>query len=190
LGNVEVEARLDAILKEFGGLLRRAIAARCPKNMGLQIDDIVQEACLRLWRVLSSGREIHDFPSYLHRVAATVTIDAVRRVKGRHEEQMSWEVAHNGEIDEGPAQAEPIDASVAPEVVLERKRLMSLVNDTLARLPANRRRAVGLYLQGWNSQDIAELMGWSEAKARNLVYRGLGDLRGRLRDQGFEYEIE
>ena len=28
--------------------------------------------------------------------------------------------------------------------------------------------------------EIAEIMGWTEAKARNLVYRGLGDLRARL----------
>ena len=29
-------------------------------------------------------------------------------------------------------------------------------------------------------EDIAELMGWSEAKTRNLVYRGLDDLRREL----------
>jgi hypothetical protein len=30
-------------------------------------------------------------------------------------------------------------------------------------------------------------MGWSEPKARNLVYRGLKDLRGELRSAGIEY---
>jgi DNA-directed RNA polymerase specialized sigma24 family protein len=37
------------------------------------------------------------------------------------------------------------------------------------------------------SDEIADLMGWSRPKARNLVYRGLKDLRGKLRRAGIEY---
>ena len=38
------------------------------------------------------------------------------------------------------------------------------------------------------TDEIADLMGWSEPKARNLVYRGLKDLRKALRDAGIEYK--
>ena len=41
-----------------------------------------------------------------------------------------------------------------------------------------------------SSQEIADLLGWSEAKARNLVYRGLSELRKYLREEGIEYEAE
>jgi DNA-directed RNA polymerase specialized sigma24 family protein len=57
----------------------------------------------------------------------------------------------------------------------------------MARLPENRRLAVGLHLRGMTTDEIADLMEWSEPKARNLVYRGLKDLRGELRDMGVEY---
>jgi DNA-directed RNA polymerase specialized sigma24 family protein len=57
-------------------------------------------------------------------------------------------------------------------------------------LSDNRRRAVGLYLEGMASQEIATLLGWSEPKARNLLYRGLSDLRAQLRAEGIEYEID
>jgi RNA polymerase sigma-70 factor (ECF subfamily) len=45
-------------------------------------------------------------------------------------------------------------------------------------------------LQGLNTAEIGELMGWSEAKARNLVYRGLDDVRSQLRAHGLDYENE
>jgi DNA-directed RNA polymerase specialized sigma24 family protein len=38
------------------------------------------------------------------------------------------------------------------------------------------------------SEEIGELMGWSEPKARNLAYRGLKDLRHELRAEGIEYD--
>jgi len=47
-----------------------------------------------------------------------------------------------------------------------------------------------MYLQGMTSQDVADLMGWSEPKSRNLVYRGLKELRKSLREEGIDYEIE
>ena len=39
-------------------------------------------------------------------------------------------------------------------------------------------------------QEIADLLGWSEAKTRNLLYRGLGDLRARLTEQGIGWEAD
>ena len=36
--------------------------------------------------------------------------------------------------------------------------------------------------------EIAQLMGWSEAKTRNLIYRGLADLRERLASEGVGWD--
>jgi DNA-directed RNA polymerase specialized sigma24 family protein len=44
----------------------------------------------------------------------------------------------------------------------------------------SRRAVMRMYLNGYDREEIAELLGWSEAKTRNLLYRGLGDLRQRL----------
>lgn len=185
-----IEARFNSILEDYGKLLRHAIETHCPRDMGLNSDDLMQEACLRLWRALSSEKEIQNVPSYLYRIAATVTIDAVRRVKARREEQMHFASEQNGALEERPESVQPVDARASPEVSAGHQQLMEIVKETLAGLLENRRRAVGLHLQGWNILEIAELMGWSEAKTRNLMYRGLDELRRQLRDQGFEYEVE
>ena len=51
----------------------------------------------------------------------------------------------------------------------------------LAHLPRNRRLAVQLHLEGYSRDEIATLTGWTEPKVRNLIYRGLDELRGHLR---------
>lgn len=64
------------------------------------------------------------------------------------------------------------------------ERILTAV-DTLA--PA-RRVAVRMYLSGYEREEIAELLGWSEAKTRNLIYRGLADLRRCLTERGITLE--
>lgn len=182
----EAEARFEAVVGEYGKFLRGVIAQTCPKNLGIQINDIEQEACLRLWRALQSERELTDAASYIYRVAVTTTIDAVRRVIARHEEQLRLEVE---EGSEGKTSSIPGDPDESPERVAERHEMIQKIEAALTRLPENRRLAVEFYLQGMTSQEIADLMDWSESKARNLAYRGLNDLRQHLRQEGIEYQV-
>jgi RNA polymerase sigma-70 factor (ECF subfamily) len=186
LQDLKTAAQFDSILERYGQFLRNAIASHCRGTAGLNVDDIMQEACLRLWRAVSGEKDIAHLPSYLYRIAATVTIDAVRRVQARREVQIPLPLEQNG----GPEGADFADTLASPEMPVEYQRLVGLVKEILGRLPAERRRAVGLHLQGWTTPEIARLAGWSESKAKNLVYRGLDDLRRQLRLQGIDYEIE
>lgn len=175
---VDVERRLDWLIEQYGAFLRSTIARFCPRDLGLQLDEIEQEARIRLWRALQREREIDDPPSYLYRIAASATIDAVRRVRARRE------------ISVAPAEDEDTESTTlvaptpSPDRVAARAELRTKVETALAPLATNRRRAVGLYLQGFTSTEIADLLGWCEAKARNLLYRGLRDLRRGLRSLG------
>jgi RNA polymerase sigma factor (sigma-70 family) len=174
------ETRFDALVEEYGKFLRSVIAQTCPRNLGIQINDIEQESHLRLWRALQSERELTGAASYIYRIAVTTTIDAVRRVMARHEEQEDESEDETGRLAVG--------SDRWPDRVAQRSLLMQKVEGALMRLPENRRIAVEFYLQGMTSQEIADLCDWNEPKARNLIYRGLKDLRKRLRDEGVEYE--
>jgi RNA polymerase sigma factor (sigma-70 family) len=185
--DVETEIRFNSILTEYGQLLRKAIEARLPRYLGLDFDDVMQEVRLKLWHTLRHGREIRYLPAYLHKIAATVTIDAVRRIKARREEPICVSSGHACEPDEI---MQTTDDKASPEFLAGQQHLAGMIMATLGRLPADRRTAVGLYLQGWNTVQIAELTGWTEARARNLVYRGLDHLRRQLRTAGYEYEVE
>jgi RNA polymerase sigma factor (sigma-70 family) len=181
----EDETRFNTIIEEYGRFLRQTIVHLCPKDLGIQFNDIEQDARLRLWRALQSEREIHDLASYLYRIAVTATLDAVRRVRTKREEQLL--LAEEDDEDAGEPHRLLAGPMHAPDLLAERRQIVSRVKATLARLPENRRRAVGLHLEGMTTQEIADLLGWSEPKARNLVYRGLQDLREKLRAEGVEW---
>ena len=178
------EERWLSLIDQYGRFLRGVIARLCPRNLGVQFDDIEQEARLRLWKALQSERKIEDAASYLYRIAATATIDAVRRVQARREETLDREGDDEGDLP-------PIHLS-APESSLElstaRKLLMQRVAKVLERWPPERRLLLNLHLLGFTTQEIAQQLDWTEPKARNLVYRTLHGLRESLRAAGVDYE--
>lgn len=185
---VETEERFNLVVEEFGMLLRRAIVRFCPRDKGLQFDDIEQEARMRLWRALQDEREVTNYASYLYRIAATATIDALRRIQARHEEQLDMLIEQR--TDDGEIMLAPAPVRDSPERLAESREAVDKVMSAVAKLPDAQRRAVGMYLQGMTSQDVADLMDWSEPKSRNLIYRGLKELRKSLREEGIDYEIE
>lgn len=185
----ETESKFNSIVEEYGRFLRQTIQRVCPRDLGLQLDELEQEARLRIWKTLESEREIRDLTSYLYRIAVSATLDAVRKVKRKREEQLVTEAQ-----DDSPQTARPhqlqVDAAFAPDIEASRKQILQRVKEAMARLPDNRRQAVGLHLQGMTTLEIADLLNWTEPKARNLVYRGLNDLRQALKESGIDYEID
>ena len=177
------EARLQELLAQYGAFLRRTIVRMCPRAMGLSYDDIEQEARVRLWTALKNETEITYPGSYIYRVAVSATLRAIRRVQARREEQL-----HQRDDDRDGGPGEELQATEAsPEEVAARRESVRKVETALGRLAENRRIAVGLHLQGLTVPEIARLLQWSEAKVRNLVHRGMKDLRRELRAEGIEY---
>ena len=181
-GFESADSRLESLLSEYGGILRRAIASLVPGRLGIQVDDVEQEARIRVWRALEGEKEIRDPASYLYRVAVSATIDAVRRVRARREEQR-FESNAPGEAEAGPA-----DSAPSPEQRAQAREITTAIQRASSKLGRDRRNAVLLLLQGLNSGEIARLLGWGESRARNLAYRGLADLRRELAAEGVALE--
>jgi RNA polymerase sigma factor (sigma-70 family) len=178
------DARFLRLLERYGDFLRRTIVRLCPRTAGLSVDDIEQDARVQLWRALRSEREITYPGSYIYKVAVSATIRAIRRAKSRGEEPLPEE--HEA-ADPEVFRALHTDPGSSPESLAHRGEQRQSVRAALARLSKNRRVAVGLHLQGMTTVEIGDLLGWSEAKARNLVHRGLKDLRRQLGAEKSEY---
>lgn len=174
-GEPGAQARWRALIEEHGALLRRTIVRICPKNLGIQFDDIEQDARLRLWRAIRDETILTRPASYIYRTAVTATLDAVRGAKARREETLPETLA---------SRSEPVTDIVA------RRTQMEQVQHALGKLRENRRQAVLLHLRGLTLPEVARLTGWSEFKARNLIYRGLKQLRKLLREEGIELEAD
>jgi len=175
------EHHLRRVLHEYGRVLKDAVARVCRGPLGLQRDEIEQEARIRLWRALRRETTISDVRLYLHRIVATAAIDAMRQVRSRRETPLEVFDAEGDDRAWTSAGIATSASGMSPERIASARELADVAQRVLAGLPVNRRRAVRLYLQGFTTQEIARMVGWSEAKARNLVYRGLGELREKLR---------
>jgi len=176
--------RLDELLQRYGAFLRRVIVRVCPPELRLSCDDIEQEARISLWKVLNSEREIAFPASYIYKVAMSATRRAIRRAKARREEPLQEE----GVAEGGPVHILQAPTHDSPDNVAERREWIRKIEVAVAQLPENRRLVVELHLQDLTTREMGELLGWSEPKARNLLYRGLKDLRTSLRPLGIEYQ--
>ena len=67
---------------------------------------------------------------------------------------------------------------------MEQRAQLLAVLEQLQRVDPEKAEAVGLYLQGFTTQEIGDLLGWTEAKARNTVYRSLDALRAGAQEPG------
>lgn len=180
-----VDARWQSLVEQYAGLLRATISRVCPRQLGLQVEDIEQEARLKLWRALKSERTIESPASYVFKTAARATIDAIRRARARREEQLGPPPETGGSHG-----WEVVDPQASPERQAERALVLEKVRECLGRLKAERRRALALHLQGFTTEEIGRLLGWTEPRARNLVYRGLKQLRDALRGAGIDYALD
>jgi DNA-directed RNA polymerase specialized sigma24 family protein len=126
----------------------------------------------------------------------------VRRIGGRHGLSASdvdvlfqevrvrlWKALATGErigedLDDARESSWMESPAPSPLAQAEASETAAMVADAVDELIESRRPVVKMYLTGYNTREIADLMGWTEAKARNLLYRGMADLRERLRDRG------
>ncbi len=171
----QAAAELDRLLAEFGPRLHAIIASRCPRNAGLDPDEVEQEVRIRLWRSLQSQTSIAHPASYLYRIAMSVIVDQLRKRRARPD--------LDGESLDEEAGAALGARAVAPSSGDE--ELANAVRVAIAALHERRRRPVQLHLQGFGFAEVARLLGLSDATARNLIYRGMDDLRELLRQAGW-----
>jgi len=175
-----LSSELEAAVERFAALVRRVGLRH--RLSEADLDDVLQEVRIRLWRAQSQPSSERPGPvsaSYVHRVAVSAAVDLLRRRRARGAEQT---VA----LDETQ---EPVAPHSDPSRAVEESELAAQLERAIESITPSRRPVVRMYLAGYSGEEVANVMGWSEAKTRNLLYRGLGDLRERLRELGIGWEI-
>src|SRR5678809_294069 len=117
---------------------------------------------------------------YTYRTSSNAALEVLRRRPPR-------EPYRHAPIEEGPV-AVLSAPTPDPHGVLEGSELDSKVAQAIETIAESRRPAVRMHLAGYPREEIASLMGWTEAKTRNLLYRGLADLRERLAQEGIGWD--
>lgn len=183
----EMDPKLVAVeeaIERFSSLIRSAIRKTCPSIQPPDMDDIEQDVKIAVWKEIRSGEnEIRNLGSYIWRVAYTTTCKVMKRLS----EQRKALADASNDLTGGE---EKFLAGRAdhPDHRLQDRELARTVRESVNMLMESRRRVVRLYLSGLTADEISRYFGWTDGKARNLLSRGLADLRGILRRKGIEIE--
>ena len=163
-----VSSALEELLTRYSALVRHA--AQKHNLQESDVDEVFQDVRIRLWRSLSSREKIALVPaSYVYRTAMTAALDLIRRRRAHGEE-------HSERLTENSAVA----SGTGPDQTVEVAELAARLAEALSRICESRRLVVRMHMAGYHRCEIAEILGWTEAKTRNLLYRGLADLRQQL----------
>jgi len=169
------EEDFKAILGEFSGSIRAQVLSRGMERRGIDPEDIIQEIRIRLWKRLSGEKRVVNPSSYIRKVVSSVLIDQLR--KSRAEERLLRQAMRNNVEEEKPQAEKASDSS-----------LRLILEEALDSLIETRRKVVKLFLLNLTLEEISSALRWSHDKTRNLLYRGLADLRIALKKRGVEYE--
>jgi RNA polymerase sigma factor (sigma-70 family) len=169
---------LEAVVTRFSGMVR-GVGWR-HRLSEADVDEVMQQVRIRLWQAQGESEQIERAPaSYVYRTAVSAALDLMRRRRARRVDQSL-------PLDDPGA---TLPAKRNPHDDLAYSELAGQVARAIDQIPVSRRAVVRMHLAGHPREEIAELLGWSEAKTRNLLYRGMDDLRERLTAMGVGREI-
>ncbi|MEO8449958.1 MAG: sigma-70 family RNA polymerase sigma factor [Gemmatimonadota bacterium] len=139
-------------------------------------DEVFQEVRIRIWKAFEKTPEkIATLPaSYVYQTASTAAIDLIRRGRARRADATD-------PIEDLPGLA--AGTGLDPKAI-EHAELAAQIEAALGEVLEARRGVVRMHLEGYDRNEIADLLAWTEPKVRNLLYRGLSDLREALGRRG------
>ena len=163
-------ARFEDLVRQYGRLIASVVARVGGARASLIREDIQQQVLIGLWRQVEREQTISHPASYVYRAAVRETVRALRREAAREAEPI-------GADDAPERSADPYQAVVAREQACR-------VEEGLASLAPDRARAVRGHLLGLEVAEIMRMYGWPYQKTRNLIARGMADLRRSLLEKG------
>jgi RNA polymerase sigma factor (sigma-70 family) len=168
---VDKEKEFEKIIHKFASFIRIHLLKFYPYRYGLDVDDLVQEIKIKIWKILKNEKKITNMSSYIKKIIDSTVIDHIRRIK-REDNIFSVE----SEKRASELKSKYIDNTIQDN---ELKEFISRAVDSLIE---TRKRAVKLFLLNMSIEEIAQYYNWSKDKTRNLLYRGLADLKVRLKE--------
>jgi len=178
ISKVDKLKEFDFVLNKFARFIRLNIQKFDLPKSGIDPEDVIQEIRIKIWNILNDEKKIIHYSSYIKKIVDSSVIDHLRRMRRERgllqiEKQKiaEWKQSYEREI--------PYDGN-----------LMNIIHDAVESLIESRRKVVKLYLLNLTINEISIFYDWSKDKTRNLLYRGLADLRKILREKGIKYEAK
>ncbi len=173
----KISKEFEEVINRFSVYIKILIQRYDLQKNGIDPDDILQEVKIKIWKVIDDEKNIKNLASYIKKIVDSSVIDLLRKLK--REERIL--------IYEGQKVVSELKRHYRTEIKLD-KNLKKMIAQALDSILESRRKVVKLFLLNMTIDEIAALFDWSKDKTRNLLYRGLNDLKKILKEKGIEYE--
>ncbi|NOR52691.1 MAG: sigma-70 family RNA polymerase sigma factor [Candidatus Aminicenantes bacterium] len=166
--------KTQQFIEEMSKSIEHIIWKNFPQISREEREDITQEVKLKIWKMASRGKKIKNLRSYLWKVVYTTALDIINKRMNT----VPFDAVMKAD-NTNPFSQLNIASS---EALIEKKELRIIITKALNSLPQNRRIVIKLYLTGMNLHEIADFLNWNKSKVNHLYYRGLGDLKEKLKE--------
>ncbi|MEP6907935.1 MAG: sigma-70 family RNA polymerase sigma factor [Pseudoxanthomonas sp.] len=147
-----------------------AIALAITRDVGAS-EDIAQEAFLKAWQQLDRLKNSASFLPWLRQITRNLARDYLRANHGRPLSGEAAEIAIGMAADPSPSPAE--------QALLTEEEIVA--TDIISALPEDSRETLLLfYREGQSSQQVADLLGLSDAAVRKRLSRARASVREEL----------
>jgi len=157
------------LIERYRALIASAVSKVARRRDPDLTDEVAQRVGEALWKQVRREQTIEHPASYLYRCAVRETVRLLKQELAR--EDLVPDLRH----DDAPG----------PDAHLRGREAAERVDRVLERLPAERAAAVRAHLAGFTVDEIMQVHGWPYQKARNLIARGMADLRTQLAEEGW-----
>ncbi len=158
-----------AIVQEYEGrafaLLRRMLGPAAP------VEDLAQEAFLRVWRTRDRYEPVGKFSTWFFRILHNLALNSVRDSGRKPASRMPRTL-------DGEELPLPDEGATEPWEGLESREWAPLIARGLQKLPENQRTAlVFQHYEGLSLEEIGDVLGVSAKAAKSLLHRSRENLR-------------
>lgn len=160
-------------LEEMMTSVHSIVHKKFPDLDGGDREDIEQEVKLKIWRIVSHGKKIDNIKSYLWKVVYTTALDIMETRLDNLSLEDYFESAKSGQAASGEVGGH--------ESGINKGDLKMVLEKIVDSLPPKRRTILKLHLSGMDFDEMADFLNWTHHKVRHLFYRGLQDLKEKLK---------
>lgn len=163
---------LEVILDKFSNSIKANLLKCELERKGIDPEDVIQDVKIKIWKTMISEKKMVNPASYIKRIVDSTLIDYIRRIRVQ-ERVIQQEKLERWLEEKRHHEGSSPDAAFMEKIAGAADSLME-----------SRRKVVKLFLLNMDLEEISLSLNWSRDKTRNLLYRGLSDLKKIIADKG------
>ncbi|MDP4084989.1 MAG: sigma-70 family RNA polymerase sigma factor [Bacillota bacterium] len=162
------EQTLEGLFHDYSTLIYRFLVLMV--NSREEAEDLTQEVFIRAYKGLPNFKGESSYKTWLYTIARNIAYDHCRKKKTLHFFKGLAHLEKN----------EPV-----PEEILAKKEQTQYLYKALVELKLSYREIIILRkIKGYQINETAEILGWSEAKVKTTLHRALNALKNELLKKG------